>query len=301
MPCGQADIRDSYVRGRRVMRLRKRRVAAHRPMALLESAHTSGTTFEVPAANGLMLSQSVGRPFRYICDIGAGRFSGHTQPGDFVAVVPGSASWCRVTESARLRFMEIPGDLARACLERDPGDPLDFGAIHAGHQGDPLIVQGLQALWQELDCGDPAARLFVDSMMSALVVRLARLAHRSVGADERRGGLAPHQSACVIEYMQVHLDRRITLAELAGLCGLSPWHFSRCFRNTHGCPPHRYLTRLRVQRARELLECTAFSITEIAAMTGYTPQLLVRHFRKATGLPPGKYRNLFQRHTPVGR
>ncbi|MCA1791780.1 MAG: AraC family transcriptional regulator, partial [Thioalkalivibrio sp.] len=131
---------------------------------------------------------------------------------------------------------------------------------------------------------------FVDSMMSALVVRLARLADQSIEAAEHRGGLAPRCSAKVIEYMQVHLDRHIKLAELAALCGLSPWHFSHAFRETHGYPPHRYLTRLRIQRARELLERTPMSITEIAMAIGYSPQQLVRHFRQATGLPPREYR-----------
>ncbi len=69
---------------------------------------------------------------------------------DFVAVSPGVSTWCEVAEPAHLRFMGIPCELARACLERDADDPLDFGPIHTGHHGDPLIAQGLDLLWQEL-------------------------------------------------------------------------------------------------------------------------------------------------------
>ncbi len=293
MPNIQSNILESYSRGRRVPRLREARAAASVPITMLESSQPRGR-FELPAAGDLVLSQSVGRPFRYVCDLGAGRFSGHTQPMDFVAVSPGVSSWCEVSEPAHLRFMGIPGALARSCLERDADDPLDFGPIHTGHQGDPLIAQGLDLLWQELGSRDPAARLFVDSMMSALVIRLARLSDQFIEADDRRGGLAPHQSARVVDYMQTHLDRRITLAELAAICDLSPWHFSRAFRETHGYPPHRYLTRLRIRRARELLERTRLSITGIAMATGYSPQQLVRHFRQATGLSPSVYRRAHQ-------
>ena len=298
MPRRQPNILKSYVRAPRVPRLRETRAAADRPIAMLESSQSSGT-FEVPAVSDLMLSQSVGRPFRYVCNLGAGRFSGQTQPRDFVAVSPDVATWCEVAEPAHLRFMGIPGELARACLERDADDPLDFGPIHTRHHGDPLIAQGLELLWQELGRRDPAARLFVDSMMSALVIRLARLSAQRSEADDRRGGLAPYQSARVVEYMQAHLDRRITLAELAALCNLSPWHFSRAFRETHGNPPHRYLTRLRIQRARELLERTQLSITAIAMATGYSPQQLVRHFRQASGLPPSEYRRQHLERPPV--
>jgi len=291
MPQRHSNILRSYVRGPRVPRLREAREAVDRPVAMLESSQPPGS-FEVPAVADLVLSQSVGRPFRYTCNLGAGRFSGRTQPMDFVAVAPDVAPWCDVPEPAQLRFIGIPGELARACLERDAEDPLDFGPIHTRHHGDPLIAQGLDLLWRELGRSDPAARLFVDSMMSALVIRLARLAEQGIEAVDCRGGLAPQCSSRVVEYMLAHLDRPIRLAELAALCDLSPWHFSRAFRETHGHPPHRYLTRLRIQRARELLERTPMSVTEIAMATGYSPQQLVRHFREATGLPPSEYRRL---------
>lgn len=291
MPQSHYSILTYYLRGPRAPRLCEVREAVDRPIAMLESSQPCGR-FEMPAVSDLVLSHSCGRPFRYTCDLGAGRFSGRTQPMDFVAVAPDVSPWCDVPEPARLRFVGIPGELARACLERDAEDPLDFGPVHTRHHSDPLIIQGLDLLWRELGRRDPAARLFVDSMMNALVVRLARLADQGAKAEDRRGGLAPQCSTRVVEYMQEHLDQSIRLAELAAVCDLSPWHFSRAFCETHGCPPHRYLTRLRVQRAREMLEHTPLSISEIAVVTGYSPQQLVRHFRKATGLPPREYRRL---------
>ena len=286
-----------YTRGRKVPRLRETRSAATRAVSMLEASQPAGE-FATPASDDLILSQSTGMPFRYVCDLGAGRFSGHTRTRDFVAVAPGASPWCRVTDPAQLRFIGIPAGLARSCLERPADDPLDFGPVHTRHQSDPLIAQGLELLWLEMGHDDPAARVFVDSMMAALVVRLARLASQGIPADRCRGGLAPHRSVQVIDYMQAHLDQPVRLAELAALCDLSPWHFARAFRDTHGQPPHRYLTRLRLERAREWLTTSSCSVSEIAAATGYTPQQLARHFRQAFGMAPGAFRRLHQGHPP---
>ncbi|MFO7953343.1 helix-turn-helix domain-containing protein [Thioalkalivibrio sp.] len=295
MPQTWSNMVELYTRGRNVPRLRETRADATRAVSMLEASQPPGE-FATPASDDLILSQSAGGPFRYVCDLGAGRFSGHTRTRDFVAIAPGTATWCRVSHPARLRFVGIPAHLARSCLDRPTDDPLDFGPIHMCHHSDPLIAQGLELLWLEMGRDDPAARLFVDSMMAALVVRMARLASQATLTDRFRGGLAPHRSAQVIDYMQAHLDQPVRLAELAALCDLSPWHFARAFRDTHGQPPHRYLTRLRLERAREWLTTSSCSISEIAAATGYTPQQLARHFRQAFGMAPGAFRRQHQDH-----
>lgn len=244
----------------------------------------------MPPTTDLVISQVLSQPFHVTCDLGSGRFSRHAAPLDFVVISPGVAGHGRMAATARLLSLGIPADLTRTCLELDPDEPLDFGPLHADLQHDPLIAHAMNTLWQELGRSDPAARLFIDSMLAAIVIRLARLTDSRTRAQQHRGGLAPHQSARVIEHMQAHLDRRITLKELAAIAGLSPWHFARAFHQSHGDPPHRYLTRLRIQRARELLSHTSLPVGSIATAIGYSPQQLVRHFREATGVPPSEYR-----------
>ncbi len=243
-----------------------------------------------PPVRELMISDTCGPPFRFRCDIGAGAFSGWAHPKEFVLIAPNVPTYCQMHDPARMRFLGIPTELARACLERDPDDPLDFGSLHTRVQADPLVSQALAALWQEMGRPDPAARVFVESMIAILVIRLARLAGQSADVDVRCGGLAPHHSTRVVEYMRAHLDQRITLSELAALCDLSPWHFARAFRATHGIPPHRFLIGLRIQCALDLLERTPLSIGAVASEVGYSSQQFARHFRAVTGLSPGAYR-----------
>ncbi|WP_083499539.1 helix-turn-helix domain-containing protein [Thioalkalivibrio nitratireducens] len=278
-----------FTRGREAPSLEESRARPDLAVQMLENAHPPGD-LATPPIRELMLSQAVGRPFRHHSDIGAGPFSGCALPGAFVIIPPRVAGRCHMRDPARMRFLGIPADLACDCLECDPNAPLDFGRLHAMLHQDPLITQALDVLWQEMERDDPAAHLFIDSMISAVVVRLARLSEQTRDIDACRGGLAPHQSARVIEYMHANLDQRITLRDLAGLTGLSPWHFARAFRHNHGLPPHRYLTRLRIQHARNLLTRTSLPVTAVAAATGYSLPQLARHFRQAVGITPSEYR-----------
>ena len=57
----------------------------------------------------------------------------------------------------------------------------------------------------------------------------------------------------VIEYIQQNLDQALTLAELAALLYMSPYHFARLFKCSTGVPPHRFVIRQRITRACAIL------------------------------------------------
>jgi AraC family transcriptional regulator len=63
------------------------------------------------------------------------------------------------------------------------------------------------------------------------------------------------------------------------------------FKQSLGVPPRVYLTRLRVEKACELLEQTTLSVTEIALEVGYSSnQVLARVFLKHMRMSPSDYR-----------
>jgi AraC-like DNA-binding protein len=68
-----------------------------------------------------------------------------------------------------------------------------------------------------------------------------------------RGGLAPWQAKRAKELLSANLNGRLSLTPLAGECGLSTRHFARAVRQSTGVPPHRWLFKHRVERARHLL------------------------------------------------
>ena len=81
-------------------------------------------------------------------------------------------------------------------------------------------------------------------------------------------------------------------ADLAQEVGLSPFHFHRAFQTSMGVPPGRWLTELRLERARTLLETSTLTVSEVARTVGYrgAPQL-TRAFKARFVVSPSQYRS----------
>lgn len=109
--------------------------------------------------------------------------------------------------------------------------------------------------------------------------------------EARGGGLPPRALRRVLEYVDSHLDRSISLQELSGLAGLSVHHFARAFKQSTGVTPHGYLLQKRITRAQDLLAGGNLSLSEIALAAGFADQShLTRHFRQFVGETPGSFR-----------
>jgi transcriptional regulator GlxA family with amidase domain len=93
--------------------------------------------------------------------------------------------------------------------------------------------------------------------------------------------------------MKENLSRKLTEKELAHQAGLTAQHFCVLFKGETGETPARHLNRLRMEKARELLEDdqSRLSIKEIATVVGWSDlSHFVRDFEKRFGLSPKRYR-----------
>jgi AraC-like DNA-binding protein len=70
-------------------------------------------------------------------------------------------------------------------------------------------------------------------------------------------------------YLHANSARGVTVAEAARAACLSPFHFHRLFTRFHGITPHRYLARLRLERARALLRADDGSVLDVAVACGF--------------------------------
>jgi AraC-like DNA-binding protein len=87
------------------------------------------------------------------------------------------------------------------------------------------------------------------------------------------------------------LDDDLTLAEVSQDAGLSTWHFLREFRQAFGETPHAFLTRLRIERAKELLTISGRSVTEICFEVGFSSLgSFSTLFHRQVGLSPAEFR-----------
>ncbi|TPG46026.1 AraC family transcriptional regulator [Roseomonas nepalensis] len=159
---------------------------------------------------------------------------------------------------------------------------------------DELIRQVGWAVLAEMRAPTAAGQMRVESMALALTARIAERYVSGIPAsgpvrasrllDERR----LHR---VLEYMAEHLEDEIGLNELAAIAYLSPFHFNRMFTKYMGVPPHRYLGRLRLERAKTLLATGRLSLAEIAVTCCFSSQSnFSRAFRRAAGISPLRYR-----------
>jgi AraC family transcriptional regulator len=99
------------------------------------------------------------------------------------------------------------------------------------------------------------------------------------------------QLARAIEFMDANLAERLALGEIAGAVGLSPAHFIRQFKVSKGVAPHKYLLRLRLERAKRLLRETDRSIAQIAFECGFSHQEhMTRFFGQLAGTTPAVFR-----------
>ena len=134
--------------------------------------------------------------------------------------------------------------------------------------------------------------LSLDSLTNVLAVNLLR--HHTASKPRLpiySGGLPPRQLGQVLDYIDAYLDKNIKLADLAQLLDMSPFHFSRLFKQSIGMTPHQYLSQQRVERAKQLLKKTDRLIIDIALECGFSSHShLSKQFRQITGITPTAYR-----------
>jgi AraC-like DNA-binding protein len=122
--------------------------------------------------------------------------------------------------------------------------------------------------------------------------RLDALDTEIIAAEqEQRCGLPARMLRCIEEYIDVHLEKALTVEELASHLGISPSYFARSFRSSVGLPPHAYVMSRRLLRAQELLASTELPLTDIALATGFADQShFSRRFHEMAGMPPRTFR-----------
>jgi AraC family transcriptional regulator len=109
--------------------------------------------------------------------------------------------------------------------------------------------------------------------------------------QEQRRGLPARMLKSIEEYIDVHLEKELSIYELASHLGISPSHFARSFRRSVGLAPHAYVMRRRLLRAQELLAGTDLPLIDIAFATGFADQShFCRRFHQMTGVPPRTFR-----------
>jgi AraC family transcriptional regulator len=202
---------------------------------------------------------------------------------------PSLSSWWEATDSTSNGLLHIHlckqlVDEARYSAAKGAAYPPSSG--HRLIDG-PLthLAKSMHAFAQE---SQSPSQLLWDSFAILLAFHLVRA---ETVAPWLRGGLAPWQVRRCTDYLNDRTSENVGLETLAELVGLSPFHFARAFRQSTGLPPHRYQLKVRIEKAKALLEMTDAPVTDIAFDVGYeSSQALARLFRREVGVSPSEYR-----------
>ena len=215
-------------------------------------------------------------------------------PDKFCLMPAGQASCWHVGGPIRMFHLYVdPAALAHQAYIAFGIDPRQIDLRDLTFVDDPAIAMIVRGALLPLDWTDSADRMALGSACQLLLHRLLRHHHKQAARAVIKGGLAPGAQRRVEDYIEANLSSSLTLDELAQQARLSTFHFAKMFRLSVGMPPHGYVAKRRVERAKQLLSSRSSGLAEIALACGYASQShFTRAFKSDTGTTPGAWRRL---------
>lgn len=257
---------------------------------LVEMARPAGDMSR-PGVSDLVLYEDMRGGTRVSGDLGGGWFDTMGRRGSLALARPDFATTANMEGSHQLRSLAFPVGQWRDVLDEASNGAFAFDRLDIyGRMFDaPVIRAKLRSLWALSEEEGAPSRLLARAAGCEILAELCQM--NGTPFARVRGGLAPWAQRRCLELMRDRLAEDIGLDELAAEAQLSPYHFARMFKQSLGCAPRAYLTRLRLDRACELLEHTDLPVTEIALQVGYSSnQVLARVFLKHRHRTPTDHR-----------
>lgn len=155
-----------------------------------------------------------------------------------------------------------------------------------------VLTRGLAELCREAASPDSLFGLMSEGWAIQALAHISRLGEGT--KDELtsyRGGINGHRLKLVEDFIRSNLEEQISIAQLAGIAGLSKRHFLRAFQERVGASPYCFVQALRMGEAKRRLAHTSEPVTDIALATGFSHvQHFSTRFKKSTGMSPSSFR-----------
>ena len=179
-----------------------------------------------------------------------------------------------------IQWLHFDGPMARSYFERiQKNSPLLRIASHHPATHD------LRKMLRQFASKGPLSDILLPKPITDLLTGIilygdnARVSHGSTVIDE-----------CV-RYISSNLDKELSVEQLSREFSLSPYYFSRLFKEETGVSPHKYLVMVRLDYSRYVLRSTNLTIKETAYRCGFNSESnFCTRFREAFGITPKEYR-----------
>lgn len=204
-------------------------------------------------------------------------------PPHSTAAVTCHTEW---VEYYAVSFSCVTGRLSAAGEQSIQGNREELSSLPAGVlplPDSPQIVRLIEKLHQE-SCG-PSDEFRLQLRFQELLIVLLQQLERSTAAhsSERSIGLS-------IDFMERNFHQKLDVKRLSGMAGLTLSSFSRLFKQVKGMSPTEYLTGIRMESAKRMLEQNRYKIKEVASAVGYRDEFYFSHmFHRVVGVSPTLY------------
>ena len=263
------------------------------PGGLLDLLVVDGQAGDIsrPAVSDLVLYQELRGGSRLNCDFGEGKQTFTVQRGTLVLAPPDTAIANTADAAHRVRSIAFPLMQWSSFIDQATDGKISFSrSFRYGKLPDsPAIRTSLQNLWSICDLEGAPSNLLARAAGCQIIAELCRLG--GVPLESPKGGLASWAERRSKELIHTCLSQDISLDFLASEVQLSPYHFSRMFKRSVGLSPRAYLSKIRIEKACELLEFTNMSILDISLEVGYSSsQCFSKIFFQHMHVRPSDYR-----------
>jgi AraC family transcriptional regulator len=231
----------------------------------------------IPALAVHRIGVHVGAPIRADCRCDGKRSMRIQAHGDTNVIPAGLEGEWRDDASCKVLHIWMTDEFVRNTFDQLGLRASDAHIRYRDQLRDPRLTHLAWALRAELEAEDASDPLYAESLCTAITVRLVGA---TASPDGRRRTLMPRAAASVTDYIEAHLDERLTLAKLASLVQLSVPHFKVLFRETFGVPVHRYVVERRVERAKALLMHGRLNASQVALEVGFAHQSHMANWMK---------------------
>jgi AraC family transcriptional regulator len=218
------------------------------------------------------------------------RFQTHVRPGTLFIVPRGTPTeWRLDIPYSVMNLYLTPLLLRQVALETMDADPARVEFVPRIAFDDRFLNAAGHALLTAVQAHGTNECLAAETLAYAITLYLLRHhTTRALPVPRLDGTLTTATLRQVIDYVHANLGRPLTLAELAAIAHLSPYHFARQFRATTGLSPYQYVLEQRLAAARQMLATRSLPLAAIAATLGFSDQShFGSHFKRRYGVSPG--------------
>lgn len=205
--------------------------------------------------------------------------------GDMVLYRPGEEQRYRyfLADSPEICWIHFAGKEAEALLEEIGFSGISLLSCGTAPNYYDIFRQIIRELLMKRPCHGELSTLLLRQLFAAI--------HRyRLEADSGQSRYEEMDEA--VRYFNEYFSRDINIREYAESLPMSVCWFIRSFKRCMGMTPLQYIASIRINKAKELLKNTDYTVQEIGAIVGYeNPLYFSRIFKKAEGMPPSRYRS----------